>query len=162
MYACIGISTLITPFTLSCISPYPPFFFFFPCQEPTNTGAASHYLPETNGSVVCDVVQVHVAPFFFFYKPVRWEPVLRALHEKVGRYILVFFWSFFCFSNLVLTLNACICYAYLPKLYEMKFGFCLWFFVTIIYACPTQLYETQWNLVHEFLRLLLVHMRHNG
>lgn len=162
MYACIGISTLITPFTLSCISPYPLFFFFFLSGAHKYRGCQS--LPSWNkwfscmwrGSSACGTF------FFFFYKPVRWEPVLRALHEKVGRYILVFLWSFFCFSNLVLTLNACICYAYLPKLYEMKFGFCLWFFVTIIYACPTQLYETQWNLVHEFLRLLLVHMRHNG
>lgn len=124
MYACIGISTLITPFTLSCISPYPLFFFFSPVRSPQIQG-----LPVT--TFLKQMVQLYVTWFkcmwhlFFFYKPVRWEPVLRALHDKVGRYILVFLWSFFCFSNLVLTLNACICYAYLPKLYEMKFGFCL-------------------------------------
>lgn len=35
MYACIGITTLITPFTLSSVSPYP---FFFPVRSPQIQG----------------------------------------------------------------------------------------------------------------------------
>lgn len=66
MYACIGISTLITPFTLSCISPYPLFFFFFsPVRSPQIQG-----LPVT--TFLKQMVQLYVTWFkcmwhlFFF------------------------------------------------------------------------------------------------
>lgn len=66
MYACIGISTLITPFTLSCISPYPLFFFFFPVRSPQIQG-----LPVT--TFLKQMVQLYVTWFkcmwhlFFFF-----------------------------------------------------------------------------------------------
>lgn len=137
MYTCIGISALITPFTLSCISPHP----FFALS------GAKKYRGCQSLALLKQMVHLHVSCFrcmwhLLFYKSVGCDPALLPLPKSVG--IISVYFSFL----LLLLLFSMI-------------WFLLWTFVTVTYAFPTKHTKHNgiwfWVMVYfSFLLLLLL------
>lgn len=93
MYTCIGLSALIMPFTLSCVSPH----LFFPVPGAKKYGGCQSL------ALLKRMVQLHVNGFrcmwhILFCKSARCDPALLPLPKSVGKiawYVLVFYYYYF-------------------------------------------------------------------